>query len=449
MTDTYAALTEDYRARLAFMRIDATIGEDLRAFWPAVEQALPDILDGFYAHTTSTPRLSALVGNQTSRLKQVQAQHWEKLFSGRFDTEYFDSVRRIGSVHNRIGLEPRWYIGGYNFILARLAELVVRRHRFSARRQAAVLKAVTSAVMLDMDIAISVYQEEMLAGRQARQARRDKAIEAFNTTMAQALAQIGEVGGQLDRLARTLTGNAESTTLRSSTVSAAAEQASTNVQTVATSAEELSASIGEISRQVAESTRIAQQAVSDAARTSQSVGTLSENAQKIGEVVNLIQEIAEQTNLLALNATIEAARAGEAGKGFAVVASEVKNLASQTARATDEIASQISAVQSATGQAVLAIGGIEKTIGDISRISAAIAAAVEQQAAATQEIARNVQQAAAGTDEVTSNIAAVSGAARETSASAADMLSAAERLAAQTGTLNGKVTDFFAEMRAN
>src|SRR5690606_15380176 len=188
--------------------------------------------------------------------------HWAKLFSGRFDADYFESVRRIGSVHNRIGLEPRWYIGGYNYILARLAELVVRRHRFSARRQADVLKAVTTAVMLDMDVAISVYPAEMLAGRQARQARRDNAIEAFNATMVQALAQIGEVGGQLDHIAQTLAGNAESTTLRSSTVSAAAEQASANVQTVATAAEELSASIGEITRQVAESTRIAQQAVS-------------------------------------------------------------------------------------------------------------------------------------------------------------------------------------------
>lgn len=167
MTTAPAAFEEGYRERLRFLRIDATISENLRAFWPTVEQALPGILDGFYAHTTSTPRLAALVGNQTSRLKQVQAQHWEKLFSGRFDTGYFDSVRRIGSVHNRIGLEPRWYIGGYNFILDRLTELAVRRHRFSARRQAAVLKAVTSAVMLDMDIAISVYQEEMLAGRQA------------------------------------------------------------------------------------------------------------------------------------------------------------------------------------------------------------------------------------------------------------------------------------------
>jgi methyl-accepting chemotaxis protein len=235
---------------------------------------------------------------------------------------------------------------------------------------------------------------------------------------------------------------------QASTVAALAEQASANVQTVAAATEELSSSIVEIGRQVAQSTEVAHQAVDQANRTNVTVQGLSAAAQKIGDVINLISDIASQTNLLALNATIEAARAGEAGRGFAVVASEVKSLASQTAKATEEIAAQVAAMQGATTEAVQAIESIGDTIGGINEITTAIAAAVEQQGCATKEIARNVQEAAQGTSQVSGNIGAVTRTAGETGTAAGRVLNSAEELNRQAAALRQKVDGFLANIRA-
>ena len=199
---------------------------------------------------------------------------------------------------------------------------------------------------------------------------------------------------------------------------------------------------------MAQSTEIAGQAVAEANRTNVTVQGLSEAAQKIGDVVKLISDIASQTNLLALNATIEAARAGEAGRGFAVVANEVKSLASQTAKATDEISSQVGAMQNATAGAVQAIESIGRTIGTINEIASAISMAVEQQGSATQEIARNVQEAAQGTHQVSSNIAAVNREASKTGSAANQVLSSAEQLSDQAATLRTDVDRFLASIRA-
>ena len=210
----------------------------------------------------------------------------------------------------------------------------------------------------------------------------------------------------------------------------------------------MSSSISEISRQVGQSTTITKQAVAAAQHTDQQVQSLASAAQKIGDVVKLINDIAGQTNLLALNATIEAARAGEAGKGFAVVASEVKSLATQTAKATDEIASQINAIQEATKDSVESIKHIGKVIGEINEISTTIAAAVEEQGAATQEIARNVQQAAKGTEEVSANISGVTQASQETGNAANLVLNASSELAQQSETLRTEVDKFLGQIRA-
>jgi|GEM_PF-473042 len=234
---------------------------------------------------------------------------------------------------------------------------------------------------------------------------------------------------------------------RTHAVSEASREASRNVSTAAAGAEELSASVNEIGRQVLESSHIAARAVAEAAATDQNVSGLREAAERIGAVVRLISDIASRTNLLALNATIEAARAGEAGKGFAVVASEVKSLANQTAKATEEIGSQISAMQQATGQAVGALRSIAGTIESMNAIAGSIAAAVQQQGAATRDIARSVQQAAAGTSEVTDNIGAVSQTVQVTEVKAGSVLDAATELTEQSSVLKAEVARFLAAVQ--
>jgi methyl-accepting chemotaxis protein len=292
-------------------------------------------------------------------------------------------------------------------------------------------------------------EEQEQASRLAQQKRAD-ALERltadFNREAGQIVHGLAASAGQLQAAAGTMSGTAAETSQRASSVSAASEQASANVQTVASAADELSSSISEISRQVGHSSQITQNAVEEAKRTESEVGQLADTAKRIGTVVALINDIASQTNLLALNATIEAARAGEAGKGFAVVAGEVKNLANQTAKATDEIGEQIAAVQGQTERVVGAIHGILNTIVEVGEIAASIAAGVEQQSAATREIARNVEQAAHGTAEVSNNVTGVQAAADQSNRAASELLGASKDLAAQSKRLESIIDGFLSSV---
>jgi len=250
---------------------------------------------------------------------------------------------------------------------------------------------------------------------------------------------VSSASSEMRATAESMARTAAEATNQASAVANAAQVASSNVQTVSAAGEELSASISEIARQVAESTNITQRAVSETDTTKAAIQTLAEAAQKIGNVVTLINNIAGQTKLLALNATIEAARAGDAGKGFAVVASEVKSLSDQTAKATHEISSEVSAMQAATSTSVSAIQGIADTIGKVAEIAAAIASAVEEQSAATGEISANVTEAAASTQEVSSNIQGLNEGVAQTSAASAQLLTASGELAVQAEALSTEV----------
>ena len=313
----------------------------------------------------------------------------------------------------------------------------------------------------DMAKAVLVFKENMikadkLAAEQAKErAAREKRAQhieqltkGFDSAVGDVIASVSDSIKQMSTTAESMASMAQDASERSSSVSSASQQASNNVQTVAAASEELSASIAEISSQVATSSSTANSAVTAAERASEKVQGLVDASQKVGEVVSLINDIAEQTNLLALNATIEAARAGEAGKGFAVVASEVKNLASQTGKATIEIGDQISGMQSATNEAVTAIDEITRTISQINETASAIAAAVEEQGAATSEISRNAQEAAGGTQQVDSNIANVSEATAATGRSAGEVSQATRQLSEQSEQLRSEIDKFLTSVRA-
>jgi methyl-accepting chemotaxis protein len=273
-------------------------------------------------------------------------------------------------------------------------------------------------------------------------------VHGFEVRVTAMVSQVAARATELEATARSMTGTADRANQQADTVASAADEAATGVQTVASAAEELSASIQEISRQVAQSSRITDKAVTDAQRTDSMVLALAEGADKIGQVVGLITNIASQTNLLALNATIEAARAGDAGKGFAVVATEVKGLANQTARATEEIGTQIGQIQAATREAVIAIRDITSTILEVSTIATSIASAVEEQGSATAEIARNVQLTARAAQDVTNNIGDVRKASKETGIAAGQVLIAAGELSRQAEGLTSEVDGFVASVRA-
>ena len=294
--------------------------------------------------------------------------------------------------------------------------------------------------------------EEQERANQARREERTKRMEeltsAFDAKVSERLQTVSAASVEMQSTAETLTQTASTTQDRTANVSAAIEQASANVQTVSAAAEELSSSITEINRQMTQTTTIIRDAVQESKTAEDLIRNLALSANKVGEVVALITDIAEQTNLLALNATIEAARAGDAGKGFAVVASEVKNLANQTAKATESITDQISGIQNATNAAVSAIEGIGKTVSQVDEISASVASAVEEQGAATQEIARNVEEAAQGANEVAENVVGVNTASQETGAAATEVLTAAEELSQQAEELKVQVQTFLADVKA-
>ena len=312
-----------------------------------------------------------------------------------------------------------------------------------------------------MAAAVDVFRRSMIESRSMRETQEatkqqteheKKALQRqmadrFEADVKSVVAAVATATTDMQRVAGEITTSVSGTSQRAAAAAAASEEASASVNTVAAATEELASSVAEIGRQVTHSSHVADSAVVKAGQTTEMVSSLAAAAEKIGDVLRLIGAIASQTNLLALNATIEAARAGEAGRGFAVVASEVKELASQTAKATEEIAGQVAAIQSATGDCVTAIGSISDTIREISGIATTIAAAVEEQDSATREIARSVQQAATGTSEVSHNVTGASQSADQSRALADNVLAATGQLSQQADALSGSVDTFLAGLR--
>ncbi|WP_259780902.1 globin-coupled sensor protein [Aestuariispira ectoiniformans] len=405
--------------RLNFLQLNTDDRQRLTELRPHVEAALPNIIEAFYSHVTSYPELAKKFDKPgiLEHAKEAQARHWlDGIFGGRFDGDYMESADRIGKTHERIGLEPRWYMGGYCLVLNRLSRLIADVYSGDREKTDDMLDAVHKAIFLDMDIAISVYFQAM----------QDRAAETLNGHANRFESDVGSIVG----IVKTAASELRET---SASMSAAAEEADAQASAVAAAADQLNQSIEEIGRQALNGSTITSQAVERARQSNERVGTLADSSEKIGDVVKLINDIANQTNLLALNATIEAARAGEAGKGFAVVASEVKTLASQTAKATDEITQQIAKIQNETKSAVSSIGEIAESVDSMSEIADAISAAIEEQHAATQE--------------VSSNISGVRDASAQTGLAAKETMTAASDLLDQANELSDKVDGFLEEIR--
>jgi methyl-accepting chemotaxis protein len=361
-------------------------------------------------------------------------------------------------------------IGSVLFVWLYVGRNILRRIRAlqssmkilsSGDLESEIYRSGQSDEIAEMSESLQVFRESMIAARTLtvdqdkdhiakaeRAARMEARIVEFETTVRSALDSLQEAAGSMQTTAQSMSATADQSSALVSAVASAAEETSVNVQTVSSGTEELSSSIEEIGRQVVTSAEIARKAVEEAGATDATMQGLADNAGRISVVVDLIQTIASQTNLLALNATIEAARAGEAGRGFAVVASEVKSLATQTAKATDEIRQQIVSMQTVTTTAVTAIRSISNTIGEINDVTTAIAAAVEEQGAATREIARNISHAAGGTSEVSSNIVGVSSASTEAGTAAGKVLTASGALRREADVLRAEIDAFLENIRA-
>jgi methyl-accepting chemotaxis protein len=368
----------------------------------------------------------------------------------------------VAAVGLLLGIALGWFISQSGIVKPIRAIVACLKELAGGNLQVSVFGTGRKDEIGDIAQTTQVFKENMVEAERLRQeqaeAEKRQVVERkammtrmaddFESAVGGIVKSVAAASTELESAAQTMTSTAEETSRQSAAVAAATEQASANVQTVASASEELSSSVKEIARQVEKSSQISDRAVTEADRTNRQVQALAESAKKIGDVVDLINNIAAQTNLLALNATIEAARAGEAGKGFAVVASEVKTLATQTAKATEEIAGQIASIQSATGESVASIDGIGATIREMSQIASAIAAAMEEQGAATQEISRNAQQAAQGTQEVSSNVTGVNRAATDTGSAAAQVLSSSGELSRNAETLRGELEKFLTTVRA-
>ena len=439
--------------RVAFIEIDDNIREILDDYMPTLKEALPGILTEFYAHLKKWPELASMF-DDPSRMdyaRKGQEAHWLNLFRAKFDDDYVASVRKIGLVHSRVGLKPTRYIGAYTFTLNRLYPHAVNhyRSRFAPEKAqetaAQLIRALNQCVMIDMDMAISVYLEE---NKRSYDEKLNAIAHEFENQIGSIVSGVSAAAAELEASSSSLVSVAEETSGASSSVAVASEEASANVAAVSSATEQMSSSIQQVADMAEKSYQAAGRASTETEQSVLIMVELKEAIDKVSEVADLISNIAEQTNLLALNATIEAARAGEAGKGFAVVASEVKSLANETAVATEDIKMQVSEIMAKSDSAAASLEAVKVVIEENKEASQGAAKSVSEQKEAVKEIALNVEQASTGTSDITKKITHISEGASSVKDSAEGIWGAAKDLSKQGAVLSDAVNHFIGDIKS-
>ena len=446
----------DLARRLEALGVTAKARTALEAYRPAVDQASKASSKEIQALLQRMdPELAAKTGETGAGRQFVKHMDmWASLSAPEITDSYVPSARSLGEVRARMGMDGRWHAVGLARLLDRVIHQMVKDAwpRWAvdggapkADKLAEQVSSLVKLALLDMDLAGSAQFD---ASVDARETILRELSESFESKIALAVDGLSQRAHVLEETARSMAVTTEHASERSTRVAAAAEQATANVSIVAASADEMGKSVAEIAHQVGHSTQIALEAVAKTHTANATLENLATSAEKIGQIVELISEIASQTNLLALNATIESARAGDAGRGFAVVASEVKNLATQTAKATDDIASQIRAMQAVARESADAIAAVTEIIEEMNAVSMAINAAVEEQSAATQEIARNTHEAAVGAGDVSRAIGEVQEGSQRAGHASGEVVAVSRELDSQTNDLRDAVQAFLGGLRA-